>query len=139
MERWTLSCAAICFVEMSGSAIIASAMRTCSGVSSRPTDGGTPSTGGVEPSCGPLADHVALELGEGGKDVEGEAACRSGRVERLLERAEAGATLLEHVDDVDEVAKGAPEPIEFPDHDDVAVDRIAALGGAGAELEFLRR
>ena len=71
---------------MAGSAVIASAMRICSGREcSRPSDGHAPLVGGGEAGTGALTDHVALELGECGKDVKRELAGGCCRVDGFLE------------------------------------------------------
>jgi hypothetical protein len=51
----------------------------------RPTDAAATGPGGGQASSGAFADQVALELGQGGKDVEDELATGSGGVDRLLD------------------------------------------------------
>ena len=53
---------------------------------SRPSDGHAPLVGGGEAGTGALTDHVALELGECGKDVKRELAAGCCRVDGFLER-----------------------------------------------------
>jgi hypothetical protein len=46
----------------------------------------------ASPAVVQLADEVALELGQGGKDMEDELAARGGGIDRILQAAEADAT-----------------------------------------------
>jgi hypothetical protein len=77
-----------------------------------------------QPSAGALADQVALELGQGGEDVEDELAARRGGADRLLETAEPDAAVGQAGDGVDQMSEGAAEAIQLP-HDQ---------GVAGAQL-----
>jgi hypothetical protein len=83
-----------------------------------------PGPGRGQPGAGAFADQVALELGQGGEDVEDELAAGSGGVDRLLEAAEPDAAVGQAGDGVDQMTQGAAEPIQLP-HDQ---------GVAGAEL-----
>ncbi len=61
--------------------------------------------GGGEAGTGPLADQVALELGERSEEVEDQLAAGRGAVNVLLETAEADPTALQFSDNIKEVAK----------------------------------
>ena len=76
-----------------------------------------------EPCLCPLADDVALELGEGGEDVEDQLPAAGGRVDLLGEALEADPSLLELADRLDQVGERSSEAIELPDH-----ERVAAAG-----------
>ena len=69
---------------------------------------------------GPLADQVSLELGQGPEDVEDELPAAGGRVDRLLQAAEADLPRLEGGDRLDQVLERAPQPVELPDDEGVA-------------------
>lgn len=59
----------------------------------------------VEPGPGPLADEIPLELGQGGKHVEDQLAAAGGRVDALLEAAEADPPIPKSGERLDEVAE----------------------------------
>jgi hypothetical protein len=86
----------------------------------RPTAAAATGPGGGQASSGAFADQVALELGQGGKDVEDELATGSGGVDRLLEAAEPDATAGQAGEGIDQVPQGAAKAIEFPDDQGVA-------------------
>ncbi len=67
----------------------------------------------------PLADHLALELGEGEQHVEGQPAHRGGGVERLGDADEGDVVPIEHLDQPGEVHERAGEPVDLVDDDDV--------------------
>ena len=60
---------------------------------------------GGEPRLGPVADQVAIELGERREDVKDEPAAWGGRVDGFLQAAEADLAVREACDRVDEVAQ----------------------------------
>ena len=71
---------------MAGSASIASAIRICSGVSARERQMAAPRLrAAARPALVRSRDHVALELGERGKDVKRQLAGGRCRVEGFLE------------------------------------------------------
>ena len=96
----------------------------------------SPGSGGLKPSHRPLADDVALELGEGAEDVEGQTSAGGGRVDTLGQRPEADAAPVEISYDFDQVRQGSGEPVEFPDYQHVALGQIrqsfVQLGTVGA-------
>ena len=67
----------------------------------------------------PLADDLALELGEGQQHIEGEPAHAGGGVERLGYRDERHGVLVEQLDQLGKVGKRAGEPVDLVDHHDV--------------------
>ena len=93
-----------------------------------------------EPSLGPLADHVALELGQGAEDVEDQLAAAGGGVDLLGQALEADPPLLQPSDRLDQVWERSPETIELPDDEGVPRADVAerlletwpiGLGAAG--------
>jgi hypothetical protein len=69
--------------------------------------------GGSQPGGGAFADEVAFELGQGGEDMEDKLAAGGGGVDRLLRRPEPDAALSQADDEVDQMAQGAAEAVEF--------------------------
>jgi hypothetical protein len=93
------------------------------------------SPGGYQPGGGALAHQVAFELGQGGEDVEDKLAAGGGGVDRLLERPEPDAALSQAGDDVDQMAQGAAEAVEFPDDQGVAgPELVEDLGEDGRSV-----
>jgi hypothetical protein len=99
-----------------------------------------PGPGSGQAGGGAFADEVALELGQGGEDVEDELAAGGGGVDRLLQAAEPDATLSQVGDGVDQVPERSAEAVELPDDQGVAgaqlvqdlgEDRSVAAGAAG--------
>jgi hypothetical protein len=86
----------------------------------RPTSPASPRPCGLEARSGPLADQVPLELGQGTEDMEDELAAAGGRVDRLLQAAEADLVRLEGGDRLNEVLERASEAIELPDDESIA-------------------
>src|SRR5262249_24013926 len=80
--------------------------------------------GRVEPGPGPLADDVALELGQGGEDVEDQLPTAGRRVDALLEAPEADLPFLELPDGLDEVPEAAAQAVELPDHEGVPLPEV---------------
>src|SRR4029450_6851930 len=70
-------------------------------------------------SCA-FADQVAFELGQGREHMEDQLAARGGGINRLLQPPEADATVGLPSDRVDQVAQGAAEAVQLPDHQSVA-------------------
>ena len=78
-------------------------------------------------------DQVALELGQRGEDAEDQPAAGGPRVDLGAlagENLEADAALFEIAHDCDEMSEIAPEAVEFPDD-----ERIAVPQGAQAAIE----
>ena len=74
---------------------------------------------GGELVADPLADHLALELGEAEQDVERQPAHAGGGVELLGDRDEGHLVPLERLDQLGEVHQRAAEPVDLVDDDDV--------------------
>ena len=92
----------------------------------------SPGAGGGQAGLGALDDQLALELGERGEDAEDQLARRRGRVDRRPlagQDPQARAAARELVDRVDEVAQVAPEPVELPRHQHVALPQRLEAGG----------
>ena len=85
--------------------------------------------GGGQPLADPLADHVALHLGEGGLDLQERAALRRGRVHGRVERAEAHLPRGQRVDQRHELAREPAQPVEVEHHEDVARAQPVEAGG----------
>ena len=85
---------------------------------------------------GALAEQVALELGQRPEQVEHQSAAGRGGVELLTEAAEADPPALQVADDVEQVAQGAPQAVELPDHQGVAgaelVEDLVSSGRAAS-------
>jgi hypothetical protein len=96
----------------------------------------TVSVGCGQPGAGAFADQVALELGQGGEDVEDKLAARRGGVDRLLQAPEPDAALSQAGDGVDQLPKGAAEPVELPDDQGVAGAQQVAFLVPGQFREF---
>lgn len=112
------------------------------GVSLERVEGGRSATGpasasgGFHAGAGALADEVGLEFGDGSEDVEDEFAAGGGGVDGFGEGPELDAGVSEFCHGPDEVGEGAAEPVEAPDHDDVAGAGEAAEGfELGAVIE----
>jgi hypothetical protein len=73
---------------------------------------------------GPLANEVALELGQRPKHMEHQFATARRGVEVFLETLETNATLREVGDHLDEMAEGSPEAIEFPNQQHIALTEM---------------
>jgi hypothetical protein len=63
-----------------------------------------------------LGDDFAFELREGQKDVQGEAAEGTGRVELLRDRHEADAMPVEQLHHLREIQQRAAEAVDLVDH-----------------------
>src|SRR3989304_5705788 len=85
----------------------------------RPPDPNAHELGGRDLVAHPLADHLALELGEGQEHVEREPAHAGGGVERLGDRHEGDPVLVERLDQLGEFGERAGEPVDLVDHDNV--------------------
>jgi hypothetical protein len=69
---------------------------------------------------GSFDDELAFKPGDRGEDVEEQAPDRRGRIDALLEHAQADVALLQFGCESGEVFDGAPEPVEARDHKHVA-------------------
>jgi hypothetical protein len=67
----------------------------------------------------PLAGDLALELGEGQQNVEGQPSHRGRRVELLRHRNERCALGVEDLDDLGKVGERAGQPVDLVDNHDV--------------------
>jgi hypothetical protein len=98
-----------------------------------PATGAAAGAGGGEPGGGAFADQIAFELGERGEHVEHQFAAWGGGVDGLLQRAGSDTLVGQGGDGVDQVAQGAAEPIQLPDHQGVAgAELIKGSGELGA-------
>jgi len=70
-----------------------------------------------------LGGDFALELGKGQEDIEGQPAHRGRGVELLGDRHKRGAVGIEQFDHFGEVGKGARQPIDLVDNDDIDPSR----------------
>ena len=84
-----------------------------------PTNTAT-STSRFEASLGALLDDRLLELRHGTEDLEDQLAARCARIHAFGEAAEGDTSLLEVLDQGDEVLERTTESIESPDNDRVA-------------------
>ena len=71
-----------------------------------------------------LADDLALELGEGEQDVEGQPAHGGRGVEGLGDADEGDVVAIEHLDQLGKIHQRAAEPIDLVDDDDVDPPRL---------------
>ncbi len=72
-------------------------------------------------SCmGSLADHFALELREGCKQIEHQPPLRAGGVNRIVETDQPNLTFHQIAHQFDQMFQRSPHPIEYPDHQHVA-------------------
>ena len=98
-------------------------------------------TGGFQSGDGALADQFALELRQGGEDAEDEATGRGCRVDLCAlacQHAQADAAFREVLHDADEVVQVAPEAIELPHDERVALDASALRQASSpGRLSFL--
>ena len=99
-------------------------------------DAGTPALaparpGGLHALAYALADDIALHLGERGLDLQKGPARRRGGVHGRVDRSESDAALVEFVDEGDELAGAAPEPVEVEDEDDedIPATQVVEAGG----------
>src|SRR5262249_43682750 len=83
--------------------------------------------GSSQAGAGALDRAGALEIAQGGQDVQLEASRSRGEVQAFLEADEGDASLMELVDGRDDVRQAAPEAVETPDADHVK----AAAAGLG--------
>ena len=76
-----------------------------------------------EPSLGPLADHLPLELCQSAEDVEDQFSTAGRGVDLLGQALETDAPLLQPSDRLYKVWERSPETIELP-HDEVAITLV---------------
>ena len=81
------------------------------------------SSGSIEAGSGAFSNHVALELGQCGENVQRELAGGRCGVDRFSQGSEADLPLAQGANGIYEVSKRSPEPIEFPDDDHIASSR----------------
>src|SRR5690606_20356930 len=100
----------------------------------------TAGTGSGQAGDGPLPDQAVLELGQGTENVEHQSAASTGGVDGLGQGAEPDATLLQVIDDLDQILQRAGQAVELPYHQCVALahgpqacDQLRAFpGGTGS-------
>ena len=79
-------------------------------------------------SHGPLADKLFLELRQRGEEMEDQPACGRTGVKPLFETNEVNATLVELVDDAEQVTDRATKPVQAPNDQRVAsIQTLKAL------------
>ena len=78
----------------------------------------------------PLDDQVAFQFRDRSDDDHDGPAQRAAGVDLFAERDELDAEMVEFVEDLEEVAGGAGDPVEGPDHDDIE----AAVAGVAHQL-----
>lgn len=79
---------------------------------------------GFESADRALSHHGTLELCEEPDDLHHHSAGRRGGVYRFGQASEAGAFTIEGLDDGQQVLERAREPVELPDHHDIAITQI---------------
>jgi hypothetical protein len=77
---------------------------------------GAPSHCGLEACARARGDQLALELGDGAQDLQGEDALRGGRVDRVAQRPESGTAGLQLLDHFQKMLNRPRQPVE-PSHD----------------------
>src|SRR3954452_21427291 len=86
----------------------------------------------LEASHGALPDQLALELGQGREDAEDQPAAGGGGVDLgalTSQDAQADAGVAEILPRIDEMSQVTAEPVELPDHEDIALtQRLEACG-----------
>jgi hypothetical protein len=95
--------------------------------------------GGLQAGDGAVPDDLPLELGQGPEEVEDQPAAGGGGVDGLAQGAEPDPAGVEIGDHLDQVAQGAAEAVQAPDHQGVPrpqrrqdlVEGGAAFQGAG--------
>lgn len=78
-------------------------------------------SGRLQAGNSPLDGEFTLKLGERGDEVDHEATCRSGGVDRLVQALQVDALPGESVDGGHEVWEGASETVEAPHDEGVAL------------------
>jgi hypothetical protein len=81
--------------------------------------------GSPKPGANTLADHAALKLGKGARDLKHEPPGRRGRVNRLLVEVQIDAASLQLPNCAKEIDQRAAEPVDRSSHDNV---KTAPLG-----------
>lgn len=89
----------------------------------RPWPSGTSSAGArhLETGLRSLADEIPLELGKHGQELKVHHSAGRRRVDRVLKRLELNASLSQFIQQTDQVAQGAAEPVDLPDYKYVAL------------------
>jgi hypothetical protein len=73
--------------------------------------------GSPKPGADTLADHAALKLGKGARDLKHEPPGRGGRVNRLLVEVQIDAASLQLLNCAKEIDQRAAEPVDRPSRD----------------------
>jgi hypothetical protein len=81
-------------------------------------------SGRVEPGPGPLADDVALELGQGREHVEDQLPAAGRCIDAFLETPEADLSFLEPCHGFYQVPDAAAQAVELPDHKGVPLPEV---------------
>ena len=85
--------------------------------------------GCLQPFAYPLADDVSLHLRKGRLNLQKGATSRRRGVHRRVQRAKTDATLVEPVDESDELACKPPEAVEVLDDEDIARPQVIEARG----------
>ena len=90
----------------------------------RPTTYPTFSPRSLHPCPSPLSDHRSLELREAPDHLHHHSTCRGRRVDGLGETPKACLGGIDLLQDVQEVLQGPRQPVELPNHNDVAGTKL---------------
>ena len=93
--------------------------------------------GDLPAGLGALPDELALELGQGGEDVQLQLAGRGGGVDRLAQGVEREPSLFELGDDVDQMAQAATQAVKPPDHEGVASAQVIQAASSCGRLRIV--
>src|SRR5215211_8491995 len=96
----------------------------------------TPRPGRLESCHRPLTDDLTLEFRQGPEDVEDETAAGRGRVQTLLQAAEAHAPALQLPHQIDELPQRPTQPVEPRHHQDVPLAAVVERLPQGAPLRL---
>lgn len=93
-----------------------------------------PQSGRLHAFAGSLDDKAAFKFGERGENVKGEFAAWDRGVDFFGERTEVNDALVEVLNDGNEVAQAAGQPVELPNGERVAVPQCFEATGEGRAL-----
>src|SRR5271165_1895546 len=94
-----------------------------------PAAGAAAGARGGETSHRAFQDQVALELGQCREDTQHQASGRTRRIDPAGEHFQANAALLKRADQFDNMGERPADPIEFPDHQRVALAQRVQRSG----------
>ncbi len=84
-----------------------------------------PRLGSLHPCLGALGDQRALQLGDGAENLQRKHPLRGRRIDRVAQRAEMHAALLQLLDDLEQMADRSGEAVETHDDEDIAGGDLA--------------